>query len=56
MDEVELAESYSKQAKFLNNTPLKLLLDSEINNYYGNDNKYLEHLNNMLEHPETLLD
>ena len=55
MGEIELAESYSKQAKFLNNTPLKLLLDSEINNYYGNDSKDLEHLNNMLEHPETLL-
>ena len=55
MGEAELAENYSLQAKFLNNTPLKLLLDSEINNYYGNDNKYLEHLNMMLEHPETLL-
>ncbi|MBT3938302.1 MAG: hypothetical protein HOF44_01180, partial [Pelagibacterales bacterium] len=55
MGEAELAENYSHKAKFLNNTPLKLLLDSEINNYYGNDNKYLEQLNKMLEHPETLL-
>ena len=55
MGELELAKNYSNQAKFLNNTPLKLLLDSEINNYYGNDGKSLEHHENMLKHPETLL-
>ncbi|MDB9761552.1 hypothetical protein OAC06_01930 [Alphaproteobacteria bacterium] len=55
MGEIELAKNYSNQAKFLNNTPLKLLLDSEINNYYGNDLKSLEYHENMLEHPETLL-
>ena len=55
MGEIRLAENYSNQAKFLNNTPLKLLLDSEINNYYGNKEKSLEHLKDMLNHPETLL-
>lgn len=54
MGEIELAESFSKQAKFLNNTPLKLLLDSEIDNFYGNENS-LTHLNKMLSHPETFL-
>ena len=55
MGEIELAESFSKQAKFLNNTPLKLLLDSEINNFYANNNDSLDSLNKMLSHPETLL-
>ena len=55
MGEIELAKSYSNKAKFLNNTPLKLLLDLEINNYYGNNAKSLEYLKNMLKHPETLL-
>ena len=55
MGEIRLARNYSNQAKFLNNTPLKLLLDSEINNYYGNNAKSLELHQNMLKHPETLL-
>ena len=55
MGEIRLARNYSNQAKFLNNTPLKLLLDSEINNYYGNNAKSIELHKNMLKHPETLL-
>ena len=55
MGEIRLARNYSNQAKFLNNTPLKLLLDSEINNYYGDNAKSIELHKNMLKHPETLL-
>jgi len=55
MGELDLAKSYSKRAKFLDNTPLKLLLDSEISNYYGNEVESLEYHQNMLQHPETLL-
>ena len=55
MGEIRLATHYSNQARFLNNTPLKLLLDSEINNYYGNNAKSIELHKNMLKHPETLL-
>ena len=55
MGEIGLAKNYSKQAKYLKDTPLKLLLDSEINNYYGNYTKSIEYNENMLKHPETLL-
>ena len=52
---MELAEKLSLKAKYLNNEPLKLLLDSEISNYNGNEEIYIKKLNKMLNHPETLL-
>jgi HemY protein len=55
MGEIELAEKLSKEAKYLNNTPLKLLLDTEINNYSGNENTYIQDLTKMLDYPETML-
>src|SRR6056300_423899 len=55
MGEIELAEKLSKQAKYLNNSPLKLLLDTEINNYNNNEEVYIKDLNNMLVYPETML-
>ena len=55
MGEMELAEKLSLKAKFLNNDPLKLLLDSEISNYNGNEEIYIKKLNKMLDHPETML-
>ena len=55
MGELELAEKLSQKAKYLNNSPLKLLLDSEINNYKNNNEVYIKDLNNMLNYPETLL-
>ena len=55
MGEMELAEKLSLKAKYLNNDPLKLLLDSEISNYNGNEDIYIKKLNKMLDHPETML-
>jgi HemY protein len=55
MGELELAETLSKDAKYLNGTPLKLVLDTEINNHYGNEEAYIKDLKKMLDHPETLL-
>ena len=37
MGEIELAEKLSKEAKYLNNSPLKLLLDTELNKYNNNE-------------------
>jgi len=55
MGEIELAEKLSQKAKYLNNSPLKLLLDSEINNYNNNEEIYIRDLGNMLSYPETML-
>ena len=53
MNEIELAKKFSNKAKKLNNTPLKLLLDMDISEYYNDDNKNI--LTNMLSHSETKL-
>lgn len=55
MGEMELAEKLSKEAKYLNNSPLKLLLDSELNNYNNNEDVYIADLKKMVGHPETML-
>ena len=55
MGEMELAEKLSQKAKYLNANPLKILLDSEINNYNGKEERYINDLNKMLDHPETML-
>ena len=55
MGEMELAEKLSQKAKYLNGNPLKILLDSEINNYNGKEERYINDLNKMLDHPETML-
>lgn len=55
MGEMELAEKLSKEAKYLNNNPLKLLLDTELNKYNNNENIYVADLTKMLKHPETML-
>ena len=53
MGEIELAKKFSIKAKRLNNSPLKLMLDMDINKFYDEqDNKIF---NKMLKYPETKL-
>ena len=53
MEEIELAKYYSNKAKRLNKSPLKLLLDMEINKSYDEYEKniFIE----MMKYPETKL-
>ena len=53
MGEIELAKKFSNNAKRLNNSPLKLMLDMDINKFYDEqDNKIFTQ---MLGYPETKL-
>ncbi len=53
MGEIELAKKFSEKAKRLNNNPLKLMLDMDINKFYDEqDNKIFD---KMLKHQETKL-
>ena len=53
MGEIRLATHYSNQARFLNNTTLKLLLD--LDDVTVLDSTSLADCLFMLKHPETLL-
>jgi len=53
MGELELAKKYADKAKFLNKSPLKLLLDMEISKSYNEFDKNI--FTEMMKHPETRL-